>query len=395
MRRFLTACLGGLFGLAAIAKIVSPRPAAAFVQYHLQKLSMSPEQATTIVACAAAIEVLFCLGLFVWGARRVIVLPLAILLVSYSVLLVLALLDSKAPGCACFGVLSARASAMHLNVAGVIRNAGMLGMCWFLMVAERSPKVAVAAEHHGLPEPPAFRRAFTLIEVLVTIAVVAVLLAILFPALAGARKSSRVARELALTRQVATATTMYSDDYQAALPFFARAGAPLSPMKIGDYEFPDYTAYFQQAHFYPSLLYPNYYSNRASIEDPWWTSKGDPSESHPNVWGTTFMLTQTAFAAPSYFGAFETPQNNALYRAVRVSECAFPSTKILILNLNMGAYSADEAHNIKGKVLSTLADGSASARSYDIENPNACERPFYAVPWAGMTTHDGIAGRDF
>lgn len=396
VRRFLTVCLGGLFAVAAVAKMVNPQAATAFAQYHLQKMSMPPELATSVVACAAATELLFCSVLFVWGARRAIVLPLAVLLVCYSALLAIALLDKKAPGCACFGVLSARASAMHLNLASVIRNVGLIGVCWYLFATGRAAQGFIRDDlNKPLGLPPA-RRAFTLIEVLVTIAVIAVLLGILFPALAGARKSARVTRELATTRQVATATTMYTDDFQSVMPFFARAGAPLFPMKVGDYELPDYTAYFQQAHFYPSLLYPNYYGDRASIEDAWLTSRGDPSGTHPNVWGTTFMLTQTAFAAPSYFGPFENPQDNALYRAVRTSECAFPSAKILVLNLNMGAYSADdESRTIKGKVLAALVDGSTGARAYDIENPNACERPLYAVPWAGMTTHNGIAGRDF
>ncbi len=56
-------------------------------------------------------------------------------------------------------------------------------------------------------------RAWTLIELLVVIAIIAVLAAILFPVFARARERSRQTSCLSNLRQLATAGTLYADDY--------------------------------------------------------------------------------------------------------------------------------------------------------------------------------------
>lgn len=60
---------------------------------------------------------------------------------------------------------------------------------------------------------PRRRRAMTLVELLVVIGIIAVLAAILFPVFARAREKARQTSCLSNLRQLATAGTLYADDY--------------------------------------------------------------------------------------------------------------------------------------------------------------------------------------
>jgi prepilin-type N-terminal cleavage/methylation domain-containing protein len=62
------------------------------------------------------------------------------------------------------------------------------------------------------------RAAFSLMELLVVISVVALLLALLLPALSGAREKAKKASCQSVLRQVYVLTRMYADDHGGALP---------------------------------------------------------------------------------------------------------------------------------------------------------------------------------
>jgi prepilin-type N-terminal cleavage/methylation domain-containing protein/prepilin-type processing-associated H-X9-DG protein len=62
------------------------------------------------------------------------------------------------------------------------------------------------------------RRAFTLIELLIVIAIIAVLAAVLFPVFAQAREKARQAACLSNLRQIGLAFAQYTTDYDSLLP---------------------------------------------------------------------------------------------------------------------------------------------------------------------------------
>lgn len=65
---------------------------------------------------------------------------------------------------------------------------------------------------------PRKRRAFTLIELLIVIAIVSLLAAILFPIFGQAREKARQTQCLSSVRQIALATLAYTQDYDERLP---------------------------------------------------------------------------------------------------------------------------------------------------------------------------------
>jgi prepilin-type processing-associated H-X9-DG protein/prepilin-type N-terminal cleavage/methylation domain-containing protein len=75
-------------------------------------------------------------------------------------------------------------------------------------------------------------RAFTLVELLVVIGIIAVLIAILLPALAGAREQSRAVACLSNLRQLATAAHAYCNNHNGSYPP-ATAYESRPPLSIG------------------------------------------------------------------------------------------------------------------------------------------------------------------
>lgn len=83
------------------------------------------------------------------------------------------------------------------------------------------------------PSAPSLRRAFTLVELLVVIGIIALLIGLMLPTLAKARDAGRVATCLSNQRQLVVAWTGYANDYQdSAMPVAALVAAQSSPPAI-------------------------------------------------------------------------------------------------------------------------------------------------------------------
>lgn len=101
------------------------------------------------------------------------------------------------------------------------------------------------------PVGAGFRRAFTLVELLVTVSIIGVLIGILAPALGSARKAARSTACLSQVRQLQVASMMYSD---------ANRGALIEPGL-------DHGGFDNEQAAWVNLLEP-YYGSKVAVKSP-------------------------------------------------------------------------------------------------------------------------------
>lgn len=262
--------------------------------------------------------------------------------------------------------------------------------------------VVVRVPHEGAPRPsrraarlPARRNraGFSLVEMLVVIAVIAViavLLAILVPAIAGARRAGHRTTLFASQNQHMVALFQYVQAENDFLPYLAEPGRPAEgvlphlPWHLAWPHPGSPPSYFRgQSRFWPTVLLTHGLDLSGLQQN---AMHDDVS----GVVGTYVWLTHAAAARPRYWVGTDPPPDASLFSGVRLSECAFPANKGLLVDV------ANLEDDPSGWVVA-MADGSTARRSTTDPSMKVegLPRPFGSLDWRVMKTPEGILGRDY
>lgn len=248
------------------------------------------------------------------------------------------------------------------------------------------------------------RTAFTLLELLIVTAMVAVLLAIAAPSLSKARIGARNAVSLSNLRSHVQVITSYANDYSDFFPYLTVPNAQYSVIRgggiaiLGDY--------FVASSAWNIGLADGYYDGNAlnaSFYDP-----DDPDGvtglegSHPVF--STYRYSCTLFTLPEFWSATTRKSGHSQWLPVRAASVTAPSAKALLSSFFPYIREAHAGVPEENRSYSVgLVDGAATSLSLRQVTPqyptgdclSGATRPghtYWMLP--GLHTQNGVRGRD-
>ncbi len=150
------------------------------------------------------------------------------------------------------------------------------------------------------------RKAFTLIELLVVIAIIAILAAILFPVFARAREAARASSCRSNLKQMGTAWSLYTQDYDELSP-----RSNISP--VGPYTLPNGATHSAGVLLWHTMLHP-YLKNVGVVDCP---SGGGESSKYTGNYTGGGRYGQNAVSAGAALAQYSRPAETSIYADVR------------------------------------------------------------------------------
>jgi prepilin-type N-terminal cleavage/methylation domain-containing protein len=403
--RWLALVITGFTGVLLLSAAAGKSwEAPLFIELLRQLLPRSFNDRGLLVGLAAAVVAWECFcgcWLLLRPRSRWICRAAVVTLVAFSLVLVVLSKKDVPAGCGCIGLLRWAGLRDGSPWLGIVRNLGLIcALGWVGSVIQENQRPA-AATPEGNARSSRFdsgRGAFTLLELLVVIAVIAVLLALVVPTLVGARDRGRVARVLATHRQLLGAVSMYCEQNSGYLPYFATPGNPTGPTMLGGVNIG--TPYFiGQSIHWASLIVPDYFGSRAAIEFDQSRDTTQQRDWPEQVVRSHYWMAHGAFAAPRYWEGAAPPADLSLFHGMRLSDAAYPSAKGLLIDHNAGNFASFSRPLKTGEPVRMLVgkvDGSADTLRWGEDSTSGLvSRPYGAVAWPVMGTEGGMAGRDF
>ncbi|MGD9688647.1 MAG: type II secretion system protein [Phycisphaerales bacterium] len=255
-------------------------------------------------------------------------------------------------------------------------------------------------------------RGFSLVEILVAIGIIAVLISILVPAVAGARSAARETVALANQRSVGQLFETYSATYRAypyrsrGVPPPGREQIPARPGVLFVEWWPEVSIIGTTDHFQQEWLWPGITLTLASWPENYktWVSPGLPSEPPEDPDGRgeiqdaiSVRYSNSFVARPQLF----TPgaqAADALLGAVEPGDVLFPAGKVMLFDAHI-AYLPKEPARI-GDHYDALTPMCFADLHAEKHNPTQATPGVANVMRGGMNktlhcTPEGVRGRDY
>ncbi len=279
--------------------------------------------AYAVPSCELALGSVFIAGLKRKPGRWSLLFCVGILTAGYG----LQWLVNQPPDCRCFGKIAAFErfqgdAAAHLS-ALVVWFLALLGAC--VLTTRSVSRGKGGTQRRGCPHPA---RGFTIVELLVVIAVVALLLAIVLPLLAGARRKARETKAIANMQSHAQVVGVYLAEFTDRFPCVTDPSKDISELPIGEHGTLD-VPYFLASQAWNLALGPRYYSGAddQSFYSPFATDR--------SYGFSSYMLACTLLADPAYWNR-ATRTGRSQFRGTKASEVAFPTKKsVLVAELSV------------------------------------------------------------
>ncbi|MGQ0627076.1 MAG: type II secretion system protein [Phycisphaerales bacterium] len=247
----------------------------------------------------------------------------------------------------------------------------------------------------GLASPRARCHGFTLLEVMVSLLIIAGVLVLVFPSLSGVRKRAWDAQTLSNLRQSAALLDVYTNDSRGAHVFFGDpSGVPVYV------PFVNREGGFTLDHYFDMhFAWHSFVADRLGMGDGEREVFGDAESRAINgIAGHQFYHSCSYFADPGYWND-RTREGKSQWRGTYQHEVALPAAKVTLLSSYPMDFHAD-IPRLSRSAPAAFADGSASIRKVGDFIPGM----FYGDGllssihvhdrYFGMHTIDGVRGRD-
>ncbi|MGQ0628386.1 MAG: prepilin-type N-terminal cleavage/methylation domain-containing protein [Phycisphaerales bacterium] len=248
--------------------------------------------------------------------------------------------------------------------------------------------------------PPGEPRAFTLVEILLAVAVIAVIVAIAIPALSNTQQRRMELKGIATVRSHAGVLASYAGDFRDMLPYVMDPDKSHSTVHSARSGLTESGRYFEAYLLWHIALADAYYDGNLSPElfvVPWAhpALRAQPAAAH-----TSYFLPCVFGAHAEYWNTKTRLEGTGQLVPVRSADAATPAKKVVVTAVGLG----DLYPGTKGQtIIAAMLDGSVpDLRMGDLSHPLGYTRgdgtganSIHFDPWPLMLhTVDGIRGRD-